>query len=44
MFHKEIIAVCPKIRTKLINANCVQNVEFSNVELVVSTNKHLLKG
>jgi len=31
MFHKGIIAVCSKIRTKFIYANCGQSVEFSDV-------------
>ena len=35
MLNREIIAVCSEIHTKHINTLCGQNVEFSNVKLVV---------
>jgi len=35
MLYREIIAVCPQIQTKHINALCGQNVELLNVKLVV---------
>jgi len=34
MLSREIIAVCPLIRTKDINTLCGQNVEFVNVNLL----------
>jgi len=35
MLYREIMAVCSHIHTKHINTVCGQNVEFSNVKLVV---------
>jgi hypothetical protein len=35
MLYSEIIAVCSQIHTKHINTLCGQNVELSNVKLVV---------
>jgi len=35
MMYREIIAVCSQIHTKHINTVCGQNVELSNVKLVV---------
>jgi len=35
MLYREIIAVCSEIHTKYINTLCGQNVELSNVKLVV---------
>jgi hypothetical protein len=32
MFYKAKVAVCSEIRTKHINAVCVQNVEFFSVK------------
>ena len=35
MLYREIIAVCSQIHTKHINTLCGQNVELSNVKLMV---------
>jgi len=35
MLYREIIAVCSQIHTKDINTLCGQNVELSNIKLVV---------
>jgi len=35
MLYREIIAVCSQIRTKHIYTLCGQNVELSNVELLI---------
>ena len=35
MLYREIIAVCSQIHTKPTNILCGQNVELSNVKLVV---------
>ena len=35
MLYREIITVCSEIHTKHINTLCGQNVELSNVKLVV---------
>ena len=35
MLYREIIAVCSQIHTKQVNRLCGQNVELSNVKLVV---------
>jgi hypothetical protein len=35
MQYREIIAVCSQIHTKYIHTLCGQNVELSNVKLVV---------
>jgi hypothetical protein len=37
MLYREIVAVCSEIHTKHTNTLCGQNVEFTNVNLVVST-------
>jgi len=35
MLYSEIIAVCSEIHTKHINTTCGQNIELSNLKLVV---------
>ena len=35
MLHREMIAVCSEIHTKLTDTLCGQNVELLNVKLVV---------